>query len=1097
MESDSGDATGKAIWNVQMFGRLRLSCLLPHAPVVIERFQTQKTALLFAILVGHSEARVSAPLYRSDLGARLWPDAEPEVSRDRLSQALSWLRRNLETNVGLPGDTVIRADRYSIALAPGVVTSDAAQMDFLLKEERAVDKGDAQGSLILLRQALALYEGALLPGMADDDDLLLLERQRLEATFEASLRRAAIAAAESGETALSLEYARRLLQTDAANENHCALLMRLLFRAGDSMGALKAYSDFMARLGPGGVQTSPALGRLAAEIKERAAPVVSAVPAPARSLSDSVSPALVPSASASPPSVLPLAAILPLPLTRYFGREQELGVIQAGLQTRDTRLMTLLGPGGSGKTRLAVEAARRFAVTEVGSAEVSVDTGKAAFFVSLEHISSAAQIMPAVLRVLQQADSETAPEESAQRDGTALRAKAARLLGGFAHPVLVLDNAETVAGGAEAAGVITDLLSRVPALCILATSRARLGVDGEQQMFVPPLPSPHEAVSEADTVTAGGQGDALLLYPSVRMFLDRARHARMDFALTEENREVVAALCGRLEGIPLAIELCAGWAATLSAAEMLGALDSRFDLLVSRRPDVPPRHRSLYAAVESSYLLLPPELKTMFCALSVFRGGWTAQAARAVIGTGDDGGDTEAAIRSRLAALQERSLIFTEKLSGGGMRWRVLETLREFAWSQLTADERTEAAARHARWYLHFAEASLRDQGQMEPRLWLDTLEIEQDNFLSALAAWGAQSPLQEAVTQEAGPNVGREDALTMGLRLCLALDRFWLTRGYSHLASEHLQWLLTRLEMGSKSTRTDKTKTILLARGYTALGRAYAAQGHLSTALAPLETALHRWRGVEDAAGIAGAQMDLGEVCYWLGRREEALLLLRESEAAARNLDDAQLCGAALLTLGSIALDEQDIPRAEGLHLESLEFARRENNNRLMARVLCNLGEIAREQGRLDMARERCEAALKAAELGDRAAACYIRLSLGRTACACGDAQQATVYLQECLRYVARSGTRRLLVLCLLLAAQIAGLESRAERCAVLLGAGSALRDEASLRLIQGEVEQESALVEQARRIMGAAEYAMAYARGALLAPDAAAAYANEAPAL
>ena len=1075
MALDGESAAENVIWHVDMLGRLRAHCVLPHANVTLEQFQTQKTGMLFALLVLHYGAGSPAtPLYRDDLAARLWPDADQDAGRDRLSQALSWLRRNLEASVGLPGNTVLQADRRTVRLAPDAVSSDAAMLESLFKKARTLIRRDAGQAAALLGQAIALYEGALLPGIAEADDDLLLERQRLEAVFQDMARQAALAEALLGHLPSAIDYARRLLQIDAGNDADCGLLMRLLTQAGDAGGALRVYGEFAARLSAQNAPLPDALRRLAQEIQQ-------ARQTPATGDSTLSAPAALPPASAPSPV---FATVLPLPLTRYFGREREVNLLQNSLQAHETRLLTLLGPGGTGKTRLAVEAARRFIAPAKGQEQ---DEGRAparaAFFVSLENAPNAAQIMPAIFRALGQAASSTAQEDGGQQetpheDGPRLRGAVARLLGAVAHPLLVLDNCEHLAGSAEVVNVLADLLLRVPALSILATSRVRLGVDGEQQLLVPPLPSPHQALKQGDAAAVGAEQDALLAYPSVQMFLDRARRARLDFALSHANRDTIATLCQKLEGIPLAIELCAGWAATLAPREMLAALDNRFDLLVSRRPDVPPRHRSLYAAVESSYLQLSPELQAAFCSLSLFRGGWSAEAARAVVsGSLSEDKAADSLVRNSLAALQERSLIFTESGPDGSaaMRWRMLETLREFAYAQLGAAERQAAAASHAAWFTHWAESIAPRLSQPGQREWLDMLEAEQDNFQAALATLRAVQGPQEV------------EAAFLGLRLCIALDRFWLTRGYSRVASEHLAWFLPLAANASP----DAPRRALLARGYTALGRAFAAQGELPAALAPLETALETWRNVGDAAGLAGAQMDLGEVCYWVGRKQEALTLLTESETAARQAGEALLCGAVLLTLGSIALDEQDIARAERLHEEALAFARQKDNRRLMARILCNLGEIAREQGQLEKAGERGRQALAAAEVGDQAAGCYIRLSLGRVACDAGDPGKAGGYVRDCLRYVSKAGTRRLLMLCLLLAARIASMQSQQERCAVLLGAGSGLRDEVSVRLIQGEAEEEAALVTAARQALGEAAYEAAYGRGMALPLEAALTYA------
>ena len=399
-----------------------------------------------------------------------------------------------------------------------------------------------------------------------------------------------------------------------------------------------------------------------------------------------------------------------MPLTRFFGREQELRLLQAFLQSRDTRFLTLMGPGGTGKTRLALEAARHFVSSDAQAVAPGSAPARAVFFVSLESVGAASHIMPAIYRALLQTPATASQENSSanapQEDGPRLRAAVARLLGRIAYPLLILDNCEHLADNADTARVLADLLRACP-LSILATSRVCLGVEGEQQLVVPPLPAPHQKLTDADTAADAASQDALLAYVSVQMFVDRARRARLNFALSQSNRDAVATLCERLEGIPLAIELCAAWAATLAPSEMLAALDNRFELLISRRPDVPPRHRSLYAAVESSYLQLPTNLQAAFCALSAFRGGWSAEAAQAIAATNAGNGKTTAFhIRNSLFALQERSLIFTETTdnASAAMRWRMLETLREFAWSRLSEEERQATASRHVAWFLQWAE---------------------------------------------------------------------------------------------------------------------------------------------------------------------------------------------------------------------------------------------------------------------------------------------------------------------------------------------------------------------------------------------------------
>ncbi|HEX8958725.1 MAG TPA: BTAD domain-containing putative transcriptional regulator, partial [Solirubrobacterales bacterium] len=415
------------------------------------------------------------------------------------------------------------------------------------------------------------------------------------------------------------------------------------------------------------------------------------------------------------------AGRLPLQLTRFFGREKEIERIERLLKQDGARIVTLTGPGGTGKTRLAIEAAGRLLDHFDG----------AVWFVAAADLSDAS-VLPDAIH-----DAMRLPRSGG---GDPL----AEVVEALSHQpaLLILDNLEQVVdGGAEA---VRELAARLPSLAVIATSRQVLGVDGEREFVVDPLPVPSGPVS----------AERLGLYESVRLFVDRAQAVKPDFQVTNGNAPAVAELCVRLEGIPLAIELAAARASVLSPTQMLYQLGNRFEFLVSRRRGVAERQRTLRAAVDWSYRLLSPDLQRFFARLSVFRGGCTVESAESVC--------EEPLALDALAQLRESSLVLTETCpTCGRMRFRLLETLREYAWGRLSAEEQSEIERRHAAHFDELAE-------QAEPYLtgpdqatWLAHLDAEHDNLRAALG-WADRSGEAE-----------------MRLRLAGSLWRFWSVRGY------------------------------------------------------------------------------------------------------------------------------------------------------------------------------------------------------------------------------------------------------------------------------------------------------------------------------
>ncbi|MBM3475858.1 MAG: adenylate/guanylate cyclase domain-containing protein [Armatimonadetes bacterium] len=635
------------------------------------------------------------------------------------------------------------------------------------------------------------------------------------------------------------------------------------------------------------------------------------------------------------------AGNLPLQLTRFFGRGGELEELQALLTEEGQRLVTLTGPGGSGKTRLALETARRL-----------MDWfGGAVWFVPLADLRDAHLIPGAV------ADAIGLPRSPQVGPLDQLA-----MVLGEQTPLLILDNMEQVLP--EGGPVILSLLDRIRSATCLATSRQRLDLPGERLYSVPPLPIP-----EADTGP-----EALSECPSVRLLVDRAQSAKPDFQLTQGNASAIATLCERLEGIPLAIELAAARAQVLTPSQMVAQLDQRFDFLVSRRRVTEDRHKTLRAAIEWSCDLLYPELRRFFYQLSVFRGGWTLEAAEAVC--------EEARALECLQWLCGASLIHAEE-TGLGMRFRMLETVREFGKEQLPAGELADLRQRHAEWFSQLAEEAEAELEGPDLAKWIRTLREDHDNLRAALE-WALGGRTEMALRTAAAlwrfwettgslaegrhwleRGLAQPDRVPAGLRVTALAAAAALAFGQGDgpgLAELAGECLTASRELGEQSG-TARALTLLaleaLDRGECeratglaeeslalyrctghqrgtilalfALGGALMTQRRHAEAATALEEAVAPSRQVRDPARIASALKQLAEIRLAQGAPREAEAMLGESLSLARDLQASDLTAVALLNQAGVALSLRDYARARVLAQEALT-----TGHAAGAKVLC-----------------------------------------------------------------------------------------------------------------------------------------------------------------
>jgi predicted ATPase/DNA-binding SARP family transcriptional activator len=661
-----------------------------------------------------------------------------------------------------------------------------------------------------------------------------------------------------------------------------------------------------------------------------------------------------------PPTALPVhAGNLPPPLTRFFDRESEIPALIATILEEETRLVTLTGPAGCGKTRLAMEAALRLAGP----------FASAVYFVPLADLADAGQI-PVALRDALRLSASPHREPLEQVIEALSR-----------QPVLlVLDNFEHLAK--EGAATVLALLERLPRVTAVVTSRRRLGLPGERQFPVRPLPVPR---SEAPL-------EVLIQSDSIRLFVDRAQMVRPDFQVTPRSAPAVARLCQRLDGIPLALELAAARVRMLTLPQMLDQIDHCLEFLVSQKPGLPARHRTLRGALDWSYQLLSPEQRRFFARLSVFRGGWTLPAAESVCLPGLELPSTASsgAASAFLEELEEGSFILVEE-GGEEMRFRQLETLREYGEEQLTPEEREQTARRHAEYYLELAERAEPELRGPDQSSWMDRLKAEEENLRAALR-WTVKSgntPEGEGARGRSVPGV------EIGLRLGAALVWFWSVRAHHREVRQILTELLRSAPGIARSS--DARAQAALARGAYAAGvLSLRLQDH-AAATQRLEESLELYRGLDDRKGVALSLLSLADAKVQLGRQEEARPLIDESLSLFRELGDQRGVADALGVRASVADHHCDYTAARALYTECLSLFRELRDRPGMGWALNSLGQVAQRAGDLEAARRLHEQSLAIWQaMDDRNGIGWSLMNLGHVARAQGDLGRASTLYEE-----------------------------------------------------------------------------------------------------
>lgn len=621
-------------------------------------------------------------------------------------------------------------------------------------------------------------------------------------------------------------------------------------------------------------------------------------------------------------------AALPAQRTRLIGRARELQEIDRLVSEGKVRLLTFTGPGGIGKTRLALEAAQ----------VVSRRFGGGVFFVPLAAIRDAALVATAIAQGMGGIVTAARP---------ALASIIGYVRGTGAPTLLVLDNFEQVL---DAAPVVSDLLAACPDLTVWATSREVLHLYGEHRFPVSTLelpardrPPPPERMAEV---------------PAVALFVERARAASPGFACTAENAAAVAELCRGLDGLPLALELAAAHARVLSPGAMLGRLEDRLRLLTGGARDLPGRQQALRRTIDWSHQLLDATEQAIFRRLAVFAGGFTLEAAQAVA---DPHGTLGRSVEEGVGALLNKSLLQTREPLDGERRFVMLETLRDYALEKLAERDEAEAACRaHAAYCLVLAEEGAAALGSGEHPAWLARFDVEHDNFRAALdwltrtanAEWGLRLAFALFHFWERGEHLAEGHRRLVALLALDGAERFPAARARALfaagvLASDRLE-LEEGIELHSKALRIyrelgDRWGVAVVL---VALGNQSVVRGDHERARSYLEESLEVWQQLGENAGFARSLSNLAFVARSQARLGESRALYQRAASMFDRLGDALSRAWAIDHEGDVARDQGELDAAESLYGAALATFRSLEDAWGIGSCLADLGAIARQRG-------------------------------------------------------------------------------------------------------------------------------------------------------
>jgi predicted ATPase/DNA-binding SARP family transcriptional activator len=866
--------------------KLSISVIGPLQIAVADRQITALESVKVGALLAYLAVEADHPHRRETLVGLLWPEYPEEAARHNLRQALFNLRRILDDAHTNPPYLLIRHDTIQFN-RESEHSLDLALFNHYIKYEEyfSQSKEDSSAYATNLEKALKLYRGEFLEQLfledsSEFDEWLIVQRENLHQKVQAAYNYLANYYELQGDYQAARRNIKHQLELDPWREEAHRRMMRVLALDGERTAALAQFETCRRVLADElDVEPSAETRALYEQIR------LGKLDQEAKRLPDHLKPSI---------------NNLPVQLTPFIGREEELTKLGQLINDAECRCITIVGPGGIGKTRLAIQAA----------ADHISEFSYGAAIVSLASVMSTAGVIPAIANAIN--ISSNGPSDSREYLFNYLRGK---------QLLFILDNVEQLLTQAAEQEQMTqfliEVLQEVPDLKLLITTREALNMQGEWLIEVQGLSFPQ--LSEMEGIE---KFDALTL------FVQRARRSLSGFALNEDNQREVARICRLVEGMPLAIELAATWVRVLSPAEIANEIEHSLDFLSATLRDLPERHRSIRVVFDHSWRMLSAKEQQVLSKLSVFRGGFQRQAAERVAG----------ASLAELSTLVNRTLL--RRTAAG--RYDMHELIRQYCTDQLSNDPQAQIEAKrcHYEYYLALSEAAEKEiQGpnQME---WLGKLEQDHNNLRVALE-WALEHD-----------QTSLEDT-SLALRLAASLRWFWRMRGHFHEGSEWLTEALRCQPAGHTAAQASALLGLSLLKN---------GLGDLSAALEPAEECIAIYRDLGDRHFLAEALMIAGLTYLWQGVASSGLAKMEEALAIYRELGDRWGEAQALYRLGSYLSDYNGDPNGKIMLEESASILEESGEKYLYTSVQISLGIVDLSLGNYDIALPRFESGLHAA---------------------------------------------------------------------------------------------------------------------------------------